>query len=94
MNWIHPNLLWDSDCHSVEYSKVALQKGARNAVDFDADHGALEAAFERDCEEGIALQPVYLDMTNPAPNQGWRECERSGIQARASANAVLALVLR
>jgi ribosomal protein L11 methylase PrmA len=46
-----------------EYSKVALQEGAESAVGFDADHGALEAAFERACEEGLALQPVYLDMT-------------------------------
>ncbi len=90
-NRIQPTLLWDLGCNSGEYSKVALQEGAGTAVGFDADHGALEAAFERACEEGLALQPVYLDMTNPAPNQGWRECERSGIQARASANGVLAL---
>ncbi len=90
-NRIQPKLLWDLGCNSGDYSKVALQEGAESVVGFDADAGALEAAFERACAEGLALQPVYLDMTNPAPNQGWRERERSGFQARASANGVLAL---
>jgi len=36
------------------------------------------------------LLPVTV-VPDPAPNQGWRERERSGFQARASANGVLAL---
>jgi len=88
---IRPKLLWDLGCNSGEFSEVALKEGASYVVGFDSDHGALEKAFTRAREEDLALQTVYLDMTNPAPNQGWREGERLGFQARASANGVLAL---
>ncbi len=86
-----PQLLWDLGCNSGEFSATALESGAEYVVGFDADHGALEAAFRRAQTEDLPFQAVYLDALNPTPNQGWMEQERGGLQSRAKADGVLAL---
>jgi ribosomal protein L11 methylase PrmA len=62
-------------------------------VGFDFDQGSLDLAFDRARSERIAFLPLFLDATNPAPDQGWEQGERRGLGARASADAVLALAL-
>ena len=86
-----PRLLWDLGCNSGEFSAAALEAGAEYVVGFDADHGALEAAFSRAQTENLPYQAIYLDALNPTPNQGWMEHERGGLQSRAKADGVLAL---
>jgi ribosomal protein L11 methylase PrmA len=88
-----PRIIWDLGCNTGDYSAAALEAGAEYAVGFDTDHGALELAFLRAKRENLAFQPIFFDAANPSPNQGWREKERSGLQARASADAILALAL-
>ena len=88
---VRPKLLWDLGCNIGEYAKTALEKNAHYVVGFDFDHGALEACFSRAHEEKLALQSLFMDAANPTPNQGWMEQERQGLQARASADGVLAL---
>lgn len=86
-----PALLWDLGCNTGEYSKAALQAGARLSIGFDFDGGALERAYLRAKAEGLNLLPLHLDATNPSPSQGWAQHERKGMRERASAQAVLAL---
>ena len=86
-----PRLLWDLGCNSGDFSATALDSGAEYVVGFDADHGALEAAFTRAQTENLPFQAVYMDALNPTPNQGWMERERGGLQSRAKADGVLAL---
>jgi ribosomal protein L11 methylase PrmA len=88
-----PGLLWDIGCNTGEYSVSALEAGAEYAVGFDFDQGALDSAFARAEEENLAFQTLFLNAANPTPNQGWRELERPGLQARASADAILALAV-
>jgi hypothetical protein len=88
-----PGILWDLGCNTGNYSKVALNSGAQLAVGFDADHGALEFAYDRARAEDLNFLPLYLDATNPPPSQGWAECERRGLSARAPADGILALAL-
>lgn len=54
---------------------------------------ALEHAFTRAREEKLNLTPLFLDATNPAPNQGWAEEERKGMAARKAADGVMALAV-
>ena len=84
-----PHMLWDLGCNSGEYSQVALHAGAENIIGFDTDQGALEAGFARAHSERLLFLPLYLDITNPTPNQGWAEKERRGFKSRASADAVM-----
>ncbi len=88
-----PRMVWDIGCNTGDYSAAALQAGARTAIGFDFDQGALDLAFDRARSERIAFLPLFLDVTNPAPDQGWKQGERRGLQARASADMVLALAL-
>jgi ribosomal protein L11 methylase PrmA len=86
-----PALLWDLGCNTGEYSKAALQAGARLSIGFDFDAGALERAYLRAKAERLELLPLHLDATNPSPSQGWAQNERKGMQERGPADAVLAL---
>jgi ribosomal protein L11 methylase PrmA len=86
-----PRLIWDLGCNTGDYCVTALEAGAEYAVGFDYDQGALEIAFARAAEKTLAFQPLFFDAANPSPNQGWQEQERYGLQARSSADAILAL---
>lgn len=88
-----PGVVWDIGCNTGDYSVAALQAGARSVIGFDFDQGALDLAFDRARAERLNFQPLFLDATNPAPDQGWGQGERRGLGARASADAVLALAL-
>jgi ribosomal protein L11 methylase PrmA len=88
---VRPDILWDFGCNSGDYSKASLSAGAKYAVGFDFDSGALEAAFGRARSEQLAFLPLLMDAANPSPSQGWAECERQSLGARASADAILAL---
>jgi ribosomal protein L11 methylase PrmA len=88
-----PQLLFDLGCNTGFYSRFALQNGAQQVIGFDTDNGALEQAFALAQREQINFLPLYMDLANPAPNQGWREIERCGLAQRASADALLALAI-
>lgn len=88
-----PGLLYDIGCNSGEFSRTALDAGARSVVGFDFDLGALERAFAHSDKVGAPLLPLWLDATNPSPAQGWASAERMGLQGRADADMMLALAL-
>jgi ribosomal protein L11 methylase PrmA len=88
---VKPAIVWDLGCNTGDYAARALDAGAHLVIGFDCDHAALELAFARAGEDRLAFLPLFLDAGNPPPNQGWAESERRGLQARASADAVLAL---
>lgn len=88
---VKPDLLFDIGCNSGDYSKVALESGARRVVGFDFDHAALEIAYDRARQENLAFLPLWLDAANPSPSQGWAQGERKGLGERAGADALVAL---
>jgi len=88
-----PELILDIGCNTGDYSSVALESGARFAVGFDYDHGALDYAFRRATRESLNFLPLHLDAANPSPNQGWMQQERQGLGDRAKGDAVLALAV-
>jgi ribosomal protein L11 methylase PrmA len=86
-----PGLLFDLGCNTGAYAALALEAGAGYVVGFDADHGALEAAFARAQSRQLEFLPLFSDATNPSPDQGWRGLERAGFASRARPDALLAL---
>lgn len=86
-----PGMLWDIGCNTGDYSKAALEGGAKRCIGFDFDAGALELAYARARAEGLEFLPLMLDGANPSPSQGWNQHERLGLAERACANAVVAL---
>jgi len=88
---VQPGLLLDFGCNTGDYAVSALEGGACEVLGFDYDQGALDQAFLRAKEQGIAFTPLFLDAANPSPNQGWRQRERQGLEGRAKADALIAL---
>ena len=88
-----PLQVWDLGCNSGAYAAVCLKAGADYIVGFDSDHGALDLAFRRAQEEQLRFLPLFLDIANPSPSQGWAQRERYGLRERASADGVIALAL-
>jgi len=86
-----PQTLWDLGCNTGAYSELALSSGTSRVIGFDFDQGALEAAYERAKARDLKLTPLFLDATNPSPDQGWNGKERKGFHSRSSANSILAL---
>lgn len=86
-----PRLLWDLGCNTGDYSQLALESGCGYVVGFDFDKNAIDKAHARARHEKLAFLPLFLDATNPSPDQGWRNLERDGLSRRAHADALLAL---
>ncbi|MCH8059452.1 MAG: class I SAM-dependent methyltransferase [Proteobacteria bacterium] len=93
VNSVQPALLLDVGCNTGDYSALALANGAKLAIGFDFDHGALDYAYRRAVRESLNFLPLHLDAANPSPSQGWLQSERRGLQERAHGDAVLALAL-
>lgn len=85
--------LWDLGCNTGMYSEIALNAGAHSVIGFDSDQGALNKAVRRAKEKQLNFLPLYQDLTNPTPNQGFSAQERRGLYERATAQGILALAL-
>lgn len=86
-----PAMLWDFGCNTGAFSELSLKNGAKRAIGFDFDLGALERAVSRADAGKLDLLPLHLDATNPSPRQGWRQMERAGLVERTNAQGLLAL---
>lgn len=86
-------MLWDIGCNTGDYASLTLAAGAGAVVGFDYDQGALDLAFSRAQAENLNFLPLYMDVANPPPSQGWAQAERQGIAQRANADALIALAL-
>jgi ribosomal protein L11 methylase PrmA len=86
-----PRQIWDLGCNTGEFSELALESGAAEAVGFDFDQGSLDLAFARGKDKGLPFLPLFLDAVNPSPAQGWASVERKALATRGNPDALLAL---
>jgi SAM-dependent methyltransferase len=90
---IRPRLVFDLGANTGEYSRLARSAGA-SVVAIDGDPSAVERAYRRfaaDNETGIL--PLWIDLANPSPAQGWAHGEWPSLEGRGPADLVLALAL-
>jgi ribosomal protein L11 methylase PrmA len=85
--------LWDIGCNSGEYSELAISSGANTVIGFEFDQGALELSYQRAQKNKLNFLPLYLDLANPSPSQGWNQSEREGIYGRRCADGLIVLAL-
>ena len=89
-----PEQLWDLGCNTGEFSAIALEEGVRDVIGFDADFGALESACARAQSDRLRFLPLYQDLANPSPDQGWSQVERRSLARRSrSVGALVALAV-
>jgi len=77
-----PDRVLDIGCNTGEYTEIALTSGTNQAVGLDMDHGALTRAFAMAEEKSLPLLPLFQDLQNLSPAQGWKEQERPSLSKR------------
>lgn len=88
-----PQVMLDIGCNSGGYAELVLACGATRVVGMDQDLGALDAAILRAESRSLDFLPLYMDVVNPSPDQGWAQRERGGLGRRLNADGLLALAL-
>lgn len=88
-----PKLLFDLGCNNGQLSQLALEHGAQRVIGFDNDHGALQQAYLLAEKHHLSFTPLYMNLTNPSPAQGWDHSERLALTQRNQPDAILALAL-
>lgn len=93
VNAHHPKTVLDLGCNTGDFSAAALASGASFVVGLEGDPDALDLAYKRARADALNFLPLHQDLVNPSPNQGWNGAERTSIQQRTNADAVLALAV-
>lgn len=88
-----PGVFLDIGCNSGAYSAVMLKNGAASGVGLEFDTGALNAAYTHAKTEQLNFLPLYQNLANPSPAQGWDASERATLTDRVSADAIVALAV-
>jgi hypothetical protein len=86
----HPKHVWDLGANTGRFSRIAAQTGCR-VVAMDADVAAVEDHYQKQIDESLNILPLVMDLTNPSPGIGWKNCERMSLTQRGPGDAVLAL---
>lgn len=90
---VQPAMVWDLGANTGQFSRVAAEV-AQYVVSFDLDPAAVERNYRAARKErNRRVLPLVLDLTNPSSAQGWAHTERSSLEERGPADAVLALAL-
>jgi len=90
---IRPARLLDVGGNDGDQSALALGAGATEVVMLDADPGALDRAVARKHRDRLALLPLFVDLADPSPAQGWRGREHEPFANRLAVDALLALAV-
>jgi len=73
------SLVWDLGANIGIFSRLSSEKGI-NTISFDIDPAAVEKNYLDSIEKKeTKILPLLLDLTNPSPDIGWENQERSSI---------------
>ncbi len=88
-----PRNVWDLGANTGLFSRIASQRGIPT-ISFDLDPACVERNYLESKQKGeTQLLPLLLDLTNPSPNLGWENRERTSWMQRGPADVVMALAL-
>ncbi len=93
LDQLEPNVVWDLGANVGLFSRVASERDILT-ISFDVDPACVEQNYLRSVENGEQnILPLLLDLTNPSPNIGWSNQERTSLLQRGPADTVLCLAL-
>ena len=88
-----PATLWDLGANTGRFSRLAAAAGA-DVVSLEMDPSAVELNWREVSEKGeTSILPLWIDLSNPTPAQGWAHTERPSITERGPVDVALALAL-
>lgn len=86
--------VWDLGANTGKFSALVARASGANVVALEMDPSAVEVHWRQlQGQTNHRVLPLVTDLANPAPDQGWAHRERSSLEARGPADAVLALAL-
>lgn len=88
-----PGLVIDIGCNTGLYSQTLLENGGVASLGLEPDSAALDRAFKRARTENLNFLPLYQNVANPSPGQGWNGIERNPLKDRIAADGILALAI-
>ena len=88
-----PRTVWDLGANTGLFSRVASQRRIQT-IAFDLDPACVEKNYlECRLKDETQLLPLLLDLTNPSPNLGWENRERTSWLQRGPADMAMALAV-
>ena len=85
--------VWDIGANTGQFARIAARH-AKQVLALDIDHFAVERMYRRNVADGIGnILPLVQNVSDPSPNWGWRNRERSDLVSRAKPDLVLCLAL-
>jgi SAM-dependent methyltransferase len=88
-----PKLLLDIGCNTGEFSLLAVKAGAEYVVGIEYDHLAVSKAYKAAQKSEGKFLPIYQNILNPSPAQGWASEERESFKSRLSTDFSLSLAV-
>ena len=90
---VAPKRVWDLGANTGRFSRIAASAGAE-VISLEMDPAAVELNWRQvvDNKERSVL-PLWVDLSNPTPGQGWAHTERGSLTDRGPVDAALALAL-
>lgn len=93
LNKVKQKTAWDLGANLGIFSRIASNHDIYT-ISCDSDPVVVEMNYRNCLEEKIEnILPLVIDLTNPSPNIGWANEERSGLINRGPCEVVLALAL-
>lgn len=86
-------LVWDLGANDGVFSRIAA-KHSRTVVAVDADPLVIDHLYkDLRAENNEQIVPLYMNLIDSSPSQGWRGTERGDFWSRSRPDVVLALAL-
>ena len=89
---VAPGWVLDLGCNTGEFSRVALTNGAQ-VVAIDADHDAIQHAFDQAGADRAGLHLVLASLDDMAGGRGWAGREHAGLAERLEQRFDVVLML-
>lgn len=90
---LQPKFVWDCGANNGYFSRLASSRNI-STVAFDFDPVAVEKNYQQaKAQQERFMLPLLCDVTNPSPNIGWANEERTSIERRGTPDVAMALAL-
>ena len=85
--------VWDIGCNTGTFSRISAEF-CNQVISIDGDHNAVEQLYIHQKKDAASnILPLYVNLGNISPGQGWAGKERQALDQRKKPDLVLCLAL-